>query len=51
MVITERIDFPARYVCGICLKATLYKVGEHWQVCEAHHYTKARLVEFLKPGY
>jgi hypothetical protein len=48
MVITERIEFPATYVCGICLKPTLYKAGEHWQVCEEYHFTEARFVEFQK---
>jgi hypothetical protein len=44
--ITQHIDLPAVYICPTCLKLTPFQLGEHWQVCEEHHFAEVRAVTF-----
>jgi hypothetical protein len=44
--ITQHIDLPPVYVCPTCLKPTPFQAGEHWQVCEEHHFAEVRAVTF-----
>jgi hypothetical protein len=44
--ITQHIDLPPIYICPTCLKLTPFQAGEHWQVCEDHHFAEVRAVTF-----
>src|SRR5580658_665226 len=44
--ITQHVDLPAIYICPTCLKLTPFQIGEHWQVCEEHHFAEVRTVTF-----
>ena len=45
--ITQHVDLLPVYVCPICLKPTPFQAGEHWQVCEEHHFAEVRAVMFV----
>ena len=44
--ITQHVDLPPIYICPTCLKLTPFQIGEHWQVCEEHHFAEVRAVTF-----
>ena len=44
--LTQHIDLPPMFVCPTCLKTTPFQAGEHWQVCEEHHFTEVRGLTF-----
>jgi hypothetical protein len=44
--LTQHIDLLPVYVCPTCLKPTPFQAGEHWQVCEEHHFAEVRAVTF-----
>jgi hypothetical protein len=44
--ITQHVDLPPVYICPTCLKPRPFQAGEHWQVCEEHHFAEVRAVTF-----
>jgi hypothetical protein len=44
--LTQHVDLPPVYICPTCLEPTPFQIGEHWQVCEEHHFAEVRAVTF-----